>query len=154
MRKKKRAITCFSSPLLISAILSALLFYGCFSEDTQETTTVSGVFNKYEEKKRRVNKSTKTFYYVFLNGTTYSIPRIYSNALKKELFLTEVKQGDSLTLKLKGPKSIYQITKAQTDYIDTKKLEEKVTSNSYVGVMLGSLFLGCIVYLIGRVYEK
>ncbi|WP_298901467.1 hypothetical protein [uncultured Psychroserpens sp.] len=152
MGKKKKKKKPSKKEILILIVVCVLMvsgiFYGYFSEDNSEKSSVSGIFNAYQEKKRRSNKSTKTHYFVFLDGTKYNIPRIYISALNKKSFLNEVKPGDSLTLELDGGKSIYQITKAQTNYIDPIKLKEDIESNNFVGLILGCFFLGCIFYLI------
>ena len=134
--------------IVVCFLMVAGMFYGYFSEDSPEKSSVSGVFNAYQEQKRRVNKSTKTYYFVLLDGIKYNIPRIYIKALNKTSFLTEVKPGDSLSLELDGPKSIYQITKGEVDYIDPVILKEEKESNNFVGLILGCFFTGCLIYLI------
>lgn len=148
MGKKKTSKTSILVLLSMCVLLSAGMLYAYFAEDDQETTTVSGIFDDFKEEKRRVNKSRKTFYYLYLNGTKYNIPRIYKNALNKESFLTEVKKGDSLTLIIKGSKSIYQITKGNTKFMDINRVKEDIESNNFMGLILGCFFIGCVVYLV------
>ncbi|WP_204344776.1 hypothetical protein [Psychroserpens algicola] len=150
-KKDKRTKKTSKKEILLLIVLSILLasagLYTYFSEDTIETTNVSGVFEKYEEKKRRSNKSTKRYYYIYLDDIRYNIPRIYINALDKKPFLSEVTKGDQITLTIDDSKSIYQITKANTNYIDPYTLKEEVESNDFAGLILGCLFLAGAVYL-------
>jgi len=139
-KKKKPSKKEIRILLVMSVLFSAAMFYSYFSEDTQETSAVRGVFDAYEETKRGVNKSRKTYRFVILNGIKYNIPMLYIKAFNKEDFLAEVKKGDSLTLTIKGNSSVYQITKGDTHYIDPHQLKEEVESNSFVGLILGSVF--------------
>ncbi|MCD2258544.1 hypothetical protein [Psychroserpens luteolus] len=155
-KKKKNKKTGQKETLILialSALISLAGLYAYFSENLEETAKVSGVFVKYEEKKRKTNKTRKTYYAVYLDDQKYTIPRIYISALNKEKFLAEVTRGDHITLAINDSKSIYQITKADTNYIDPNKLKEEVESNDFVGLIVGCFFLVCMGYLV-YVYTK
>ncbi|WP_298894023.1 hypothetical protein [uncultured Psychroserpens sp.] len=156
-KKKKKKKKTGKKEILILIVLSALLssagLYSYFSEDLEETANVSGTFIKYEEKKRRVNKTRRTYYAVYLDDNKYTIPRIYSSALNKQKFLSEVSKGDRITLAINDSKAIYQITKADTNYIDSNKLKEEVESNDFIGLIMGCFFLAGMGYLV-YIYTK
>ena len=132
--------------LLMSLLLTGLCFYSYFSE-VEESIQISGTFNDYQETSRRVNKSRKTYYYIYLDGHRYSIPRIYISAFKKEEFLRDIKQGDSLTLWVHGNTAIDQISRSQKNYIDRQLMQEHMEENNMTGLILGCFFLACSGYL-------
>lgn len=61
--------------------------------------------------------------------------------------------GDVLTLVIKDDNHIYQITKDQTDYIDSNKLQKEIEDNQTAGLIVGCFFIGCTLYLI-RTYRR
>lgn len=154
-RKKSKLDTKQSILFLIvlGVLLSCAAMYSFLSTDESDSQIVNGTFNLFEQKKRRVSRTTKTYYDIYIDGIQYTIPNIYKSALNKQKFIDEVQSGDILTLVIKNDNHIYQITEDQTDYIDTNKLQEELEENSTAGMIVGFFFIGCTLYLI-RMYRR
>ncbi len=154
-RKKSKPDTKQSILFLIvlGVVLSCAAMYSFLTTDDTDSQIVNGTFNLFEQKKHRVSRTTKTYYDIYVDGVQYKIPNIYRSALNKEQFINEVQSGDEITLVIRDDNHIYQITKDQTDYIDSEKLQEEIEDNQTAGLIVGCFFIGCTLYLI-RMYRR
>lgn len=132
----------------MSLSLSVLMFYSYFSdEEEKEIINKTGIYSNYRYFK---NTKGKDFYFITLNNENYSIPEIYISAFDSKRFLDNVNKGDTITLQIEVPKTILQISKKNSSFINQNKKEKLLEDNNTFALILGVIFflisIGLIVF--------
>jgi len=144
---------------IVSFIFGVLILFTSFlnlNDDYENRRIIGGTF-----KQLSLKKPVKGGHYYVLNINEFKndflISNLYLKAFNNEEFVSNVKQGDHLSIMVDNELNLKKnngealgIKSENIQYIDQKTWRKIKRSNGNIGILLGIIFIGISIYFFKR----